>query len=85
MQRAISRLAFGLDGRFVQHDGILGPTRDPAQSLTRLCVIVVPEQVAQSFHIDLSMVEWDEGRRLEGAQAAHDLLDMPCPARLGQP
>jgi len=30
----------------------------------------------QSFHVDLSKIERGKGRRLEGAQAAHDLLDV---------
>ncbi len=30
----------------------------------------------QSFHVDLGLVERGEGRRLEGTQASHDLLDM---------
>ncbi len=38
--------------------------------------VAVPEQMAQSFHVDLSPVERGKRRRLEGAQAAHDLLDV---------
>ncbi len=67
-------LRFG--GGFVRRDGVLGPAHDPAQSLARYCVIAVPEQMPQSFHIDLSKIERGKGRRLKGAQAAHDLLDM---------
>jgi len=52
------------------------PARDPAQGLAGLFVAAVPEQVPQSSHVDLSMVERGERRRLEGAQAARDLLDM---------
>ena len=29
-----------------------------------------------SFNLDPSLVERDEGRRLQGTQASHDLLDM---------
>ena len=59
----------------VQHAGVLGPARNPAQSLARCLMVAVPEQMPQSFHVDLSEIEWGKGR-LQGTQAAHDLLDM---------
>jgi len=72
--RAALQGRFG-DG-FVRHDGVLGPACDPAQGLARLLVVAVPKQAAQPLDIDLSMVGQDEGQRFQGAQAAHDLLDV---------
>jgi len=37
-------------------------------------VVAVPEKVAQPFNVELHTVERGKGRRLEGSQAAHDLL-----------
>ena len=45
------------------------------QGLARLVVAAAPEQVAQPLDIDPRAVERGK-RRLEGAQAVHDLLDV---------
>ena len=65
-----------VDNGDVQHDGVLGPARDPAQGLARLLVVAIPKQVTQPFNVDLSTIQRGKGRQLEGAQAAHDLLNV---------
>ncbi len=75
VQRATKRLAFA------SMLGSFGTTASLAQllmqpSASHAFVMPVPEQMPQSVHVDPSVVERDEGRQLEGTQAAHDLLDM---------
>ncbi len=67
--------SLGFDAGIVQHDGVLGLARDPAQGFARLVLVAVPKQVAQPLDIDLRAVKRGKGR-LNGTQAAPGLLDM---------
>jgi len=69
-------LAF-VDNGDVQHDGVLGPARDPAQGLARLLVVAVPEQVTQPFNVDLSTIERGKGRRWCTRQIQGEMAPSP--------